>query len=132
MSTKGAATAVASGAEVNNVNEKITSLTHDDPINEKTSLSSGEEPGLGNTDGTPDSKQRDHDNEEGHSDDTIIITGADVANNLMSLRDDGEPALTFRSLLLATLLSGFQAAVNQIYQVSGVTIQVFWVWINYF
>jgi hypothetical protein len=51
-------------------------------------------------------------------DDTIIITGADAANHLLPLRDDFERSLTFRSLVLATILSGFQAVMTQIYNVS--------------
>ncbi|KAB5559610.1 OPT oligopeptide transporter [Coniochaeta sp. 2T2.1] len=78
--------------------------------------------------GSPDSPQitaapppvydADHDLDEkdNGSDDVIIITGADAAAHLLSLRDDGEPALTFRSLLLASCLAGFQAVMNQIYQ----------------
>jgi hypothetical protein len=54
----------------------------------------------------------DRDNEE-----HIIITGADAAAHLLSLRDDFEPALTFRSIFLASILSAFQAVVYQIYQV---------------
>ncbi|KAK4131015.1 OPT superfamily oligopeptide transporter [Trichocladium antarcticum] len=49
------------------------------------------------------------------SDDAIIITGADAALHLLPLRDDGEPALSFRSIFLATILSAFQAVMNQIY-----------------
>ncbi|RBR02524.1 hypothetical protein VDGD_05125 [Verticillium dahliae] len=45
----------------------------------------------------------------------IIITGADAAHHLLPLRDDFDPVITFRSLLLATLLSGFQAVMQQIY-----------------
>jgi hypothetical protein len=59
----------------------------------------------------------DHDQDSG-SEDVIIITGADAAAHLLPLRDDGEPALTFRSLFLATILSAFQAVMNQIYYVS--------------
>lgn len=51
------------------------------------------------------------------SDDAIIITGADAALHLLPLRDDGEPALSFRSIFLATILSAFQAVMNQIYTV---------------
>jgi hypothetical protein len=54
---------------------------------------------------------------EGDSEDHIIITGADAAAHLLSLRDDFESALTFRSIFLASILSGFQAVVYQIYQV---------------
>lgn len=58
------------------------------------------------------------DSDDGRSDDVIIITGADAAAHLLPLRDDGEPALTFRSLVLATALSAFQAVMTQIYSVS--------------
>jgi hypothetical protein len=50
--------------------------------------------------------------------DHIIVTGADAAAHLLPMRDDFEPALTFRSLFLASILSAFQAVVYQIYQVS--------------
>ncbi|KAF7877421.1 hypothetical protein EAF04_001098 [Stromatinia cepivora] len=49
------------------------------------------------------------------SDDIIIVTGADAAAHLLPLRDDGQPALSFRSIVLATVLSGFQAVMYQIY-----------------
>lgn len=55
--------------------------------------------------------------EGGDDDKHIIITGADAAAYLLPLRDDFEPALTFRSIFLATILSAFQAVVFQIYQV---------------
>jgi hypothetical protein len=48
----------------------------------------------------------------------IIITGADAAAHLLSMRDDFESALTFRSILLASILAAFQAVMYQIYQVS--------------
>jgi len=48
----------------------------------------------------------------------IIRSGKDAANHLLSLRDDGDPALTVRSIVLGTVMAGFQAAMNQIYQVS--------------
>ena len=54
---------------------------------------------------------------ESDDENAIIVTGADAALHLLPLRDDGDPALTFRSLFLATGLSGFQAVMNQIYQV---------------
>lgn len=52
------------------------------------------------------------------SEDAIIVTGADAARHLLPLRDDGDPALTFRSLFLASGLSCFAAVMYQIYQVS--------------
>lgn len=58
--------------------------------------------------------------EESSSDtdgEVIIVTGSDAAKYLLPMRDDFDPALTFRGILLATALTGFQATMNQIYQV---------------
>ncbi|KAK4140253.1 OPT oligopeptide transporter [Dichotomopilus funicola] len=69
------------------------------------------------------------------SDDVIIITGQDAAQHLLPLRDDGEPALTFRGVVLATILSAFQAVMYQIYtyKPTMITIQgTFIVMIAYF
>ncbi|KAG6015202.1 hypothetical protein E4U54_003992 [Claviceps lovelessii] len=55
-------------------------------------------------------KERDSDNE-----DMVIVTGYDASQHLLSLRDDFEPALTFRSIFLASILSSFQAVMSQIY-----------------
>jgi hypothetical protein len=52
--------------------------------------------------------------------DHIIVTGADAAAHLLPMRDDFDPALTFRSILLASVLAAFQAVVYQIYQVPSV------------
>ena len=52
------------------------------------------------------------------SEEVIIRTGADAAKHLLPMRDDGEPALTFRSIFLATCLAAFQAVMSQIYTVS--------------
>lgn len=60
-------------------------------------------------------KEKDND---ANSDDAIIITGADAARYLLPMRDDGDPALTFRSLLLSSGLAAFQAVMYQIYSVS--------------
>ncbi|OSS54159.1 hypothetical protein B5807_01345 [Epicoccum nigrum] len=57
-----------------------------------------------------------YDSHDGDSDDHIIVTGADAAAHLLPMRDDHDPALTFRSIFLATCLSAFQAVVYQIYQ----------------
>ncbi|QSZ32256.1 hypothetical protein DSL72_001830 [Monilinia vaccinii-corymbosi] len=59
-----------------------------------------------------------------NSDDVIIVTGADVAAHLIPLRDDGDPALSFRSLVLATGLSSFQAVMFQIYSFKPTSISV--------
>ncbi|XPT03472.1 hypothetical protein M3J09_012564 [Ascochyta lentis] len=54
----------------------------------------------------------------------VIITGADAAAHLLPLRDDQEPALTFRSLFLASILSAFQSVVYQIYQFKPTVITI--------
>lgn len=51
-------------------------------------------------------------------DEVIIKTGADASAHLIPLRDDFDPALTFRSLFLATGLAAFQAVMYQIYMVN--------------
>jgi hypothetical protein len=58
-----------------------------------------------------------YDSADEDDDNHIIVTGADAAAHLLPMRDDQEPALTFRSIFLATILSAFQAVVYQIYQV---------------
>ncbi|KAK3328179.1 OPT oligopeptide transporter [Cercophora scortea] len=62
-----------------------------------------------------DGSEGDKDDSDSGNDDHIIITGADAALHLLPMRDDYEPALTFRSILLATILSAFQAVMSQIY-----------------
>lgn len=60
-----------------------------------------------NTDGDSDTDSKEH----------IIVSGTDASKYLLPLRDDGDAALTFRGIVLATILSGFQAVMNQIYTV---------------
>ncbi|KAG6007738.1 hypothetical protein E4U21_005577 [Claviceps maximensis] len=55
-------------------------------------------------------KERNSDNE-----DAVIVTGYDASQHLLPLRDDFEPALTFRTIVLASVLSTFQAVMSQIY-----------------
>lgn len=55
--------------------------------------------------------------EKNEDDEVIIKTGADASEHLLPLRDDFDPALTFRSLFLATGLAAFQAVMYQIYMV---------------
>jgi hypothetical protein len=49
--------------------------------------------------------------------DVVIVTGGDAADHLLPLRDDFDSALTFRSIVLASILSCFQAVMYQIYNV---------------
>lgn len=44
----------------------------------------------------------------------VIRTGEDVSNFLIDVRDDGDPALTFRSLALGTVFAGLGAALCQV------------------
>lgn len=60
-----------------------------------------------------------HDKDEEVPEGQIIITGLDAATYLLPLRDDFQPALTFRSLFLASGLCCFQAVMSQIYSVRG-------------
>lgn len=48
----------------------------------------------------------------------IIRSGADASKYLLSLRDDDDPILTLRSVILGSAFACFQAAMNQIYNVS--------------
>ena len=44
----------------------------------------------------------------------VIRTGRDVSHFLVDLRDDGDPALTFRSLVIGTLFACVRAANSQV------------------
>lgn len=68
---------------------------------------------------TGDGGDHEKDEDGRSSDEVIIITGADAARHLLPMRDDFDTALTFRSLLLASGLSCFQAVMSQIYTVSA-------------
>jgi len=45
----------------------------------------------------------------------VITTGADVSNYAVEDRDDGDAALTFRSICIGTVVAGLGAALSQIY-----------------
>lgn len=44
----------------------------------------------------------------------VVTTGKDVSRFVVDLRDDGDAALTFRSLVLGTLFAGLGAALRQV------------------
>ena len=44
----------------------------------------------------------------------VIRNGEDVSNYLLDVRDDGDPAMTFRSLVLGTVFAGLGAAMCQV------------------
>ncbi|RKU40426.1 hypothetical protein DL546_002670 [Coniochaeta pulveracea] len=124
-------------APVNPVEGKVVEVPSHEAINEKKviTVGAGDElaekkaldadvqaaPPLYDADG----HNHGDDGNDAASDDVIIVTGADAAAHLLPMRDDGEPALTFRSLVLATGLSAFQAVMNQIYSFkpTAITIQ---------
>jgi hypothetical protein len=49
----------------------------------------------------------------------VITTGKDVSRFVVDVRDDGDPALTFRSFVLGTLCSGLGATLIQVSPFSG-------------
>ncbi|KAL4067063.1 OPT oligopeptide transporter protein-domain-containing protein [Scleroderma yunnanense] len=54
----------------------------------------------------------------------VIMTGSDVSRFLVDLRDDGDPSLTFRSLLIGTIFACLGAALCQIYLFKPVQVSV--------
>ncbi|KAI6040850.1 OPT oligopeptide transporter protein-domain-containing protein, partial [Pisolithus marmoratus] len=54
----------------------------------------------------------------------VIATGRDVSLYLVDERDDGDPALTFRSLLIGTVFACLGAALCQIYEFKPVQVSV--------
>ncbi|TEA22616.1 Oligopeptide transporter 6 [Colletotrichum sidae] len=100
---------------VNPIEGKIVSVPNHSTINEKNSV---ELPGKeldAEIKAVAPASDGDGPDKDDASEDVIIRTGADAARHLLPLRDDFEPALTFRSLFLATGLSAFQAVMRQIY-----------------
>jgi len=51
--------------------------------------------------------------------DKIIKSGADAAQYMLSDRDDGDPAITVRSMVIGTAFAAFYASISQIYKVSS-------------
>jgi hypothetical protein len=51
--------------------------------------------------------------------DKIIKSGADAAQYMLSDRDDGDPAITVRSMVLGTAFAAFYASISQIYKVNS-------------
>ncbi len=113
------ATSTAAMSEIFEVVPHSAAQAVSDPtsevINEKDAKKSELGPEI-----TPVSAADDTDSQdkEEANEDVIIITGEDAALHLLPMRDDFQPALTFRSLFLASGLSAFQAVMSQIYQVS--------------
>lgn len=54
----------------------------------------------------------------------IITTGRDVSRFAVDIRDDGDAALTFRSIVIGTVFAGLGAALSQIYLFKPVQMSV--------
>lgn len=54
----------------------------------------------------------------------IIKNGMDVSKYLISTKDDGDPAFTFRSIVLGTLFTALSSVITMLYQFKPVQIQV--------
>lgn len=107
---------------VNPVEGKAVDVPDHNEVHEKIAHAHGDEPGSKDEPytvdekGAPPSSSDDIDRgSDTDREDAIIVTGADAAQHLLPLRDDFDPALTFRSIFLATCLSAFQAVMSQIY-----------------
>ena len=44
----------------------------------------------------------------------VITNGKDISRYIVDLRDDGDPSLTFRSIVLGTIFAGLGAALYQV------------------
>jgi hypothetical protein len=49
-----------------------------------------------------------------HNGEPVITTGHDVSRFVVDIRDDGDTALTFRSMFLGTIFAGMSAALSQV------------------
>ena len=49
-----------------------------------------------------------------HNGEPVITTGRDVSHFVVDIRDDGDTALTFRSIFLGTIFAGMGAALSQV------------------
>ena len=92
--------------------EEMPSSEEKPSSGEKLETAVADEKGLGanidddNLDG--DSKPKFHNGEP------VIATGRDVSRFVVDIRDDEDPALTFRSMFLGTIFAGMGAALVQV------------------
>ena len=49
-----------------------------------------------------------------HNGEPVIATGRDVSRFVVDIRDDEDPALTFRSMFLGTMFAGLGATLSQV------------------
>ncbi len=88
---------------VSNVSDEKQSQDSDSKIDEKASISD-------------DSLTRSNTDEEVQmvNGEPVVTSGKDVSRYVVDLRDDGDAALTFRSLTLGTIFAGLGAALCQV------------------
>ncbi|KAG5641164.1 hypothetical protein DXG03_005870 [Asterophora parasitica] len=104
------------------------------PVSEKTPYSAKEADHDSNS--VDDSKEKDSDTSveaDNANDDEevtylkgepVVDSGRDVSRFVVDIRDDGDNALTFRSMVLGTVLAGLGAALCQIYLFKPVQMSV--------
>lgn len=98
-------------------NASPTSPADSDTALPEKSAATSKDSGVGEKDLSQQYNSHDPTIDSTDEEDVIIVTGADAAAHLLPLRDDGDPALTFRSLFLSSGLACFAAVMYQIYQV---------------
>jgi hypothetical protein len=59
---------------------------------------------------------------ETYNGEPIINSGVDVSKFIVDLRDDGDEAVTFRSLALGTVIAGLGAALSQVSRSLGIPV----------
>lgn len=105
------------------LDEGVVSVSGNDALNEKTTINVTSKGDHQLTTTSIGSGEIGYENDR-NSDDVIIVDGVDAANHLLPMRDDGDPALTFRSLILASGLACFQAVMYQIYMVCDYSLKL--------
>jgi len=99
-------TSPISKSSVDNDGDEATKLDYDGNINTEKKLGSE-----GSIVKTVDDEEVQKFNGE-----PVITNGRDVSRYVVDLRDDGDPALTLRSLTLGTVFAGLGAALCQVYE----------------
>ncbi|KAK7214772.1 hypothetical protein V2G26_002775 [Clonostachys chloroleuca] len=80
--------------------------------------------------GSPGQPEEEHSDDSRESDTTyvnghpVIRDGFDVSKFLISVRDDGDPALTFRSIVLGSVFTALSSVITMLYVFKPTTMQV--------
>ncbi|CAH0019924.1 unnamed protein product [Clonostachys rhizophaga] len=95
--------------------EKNTTVVQERPKTDRDS------PGEPEEDHSDDSRESDTTYVNGHP---VIRDGFDVSKFLISVRDDGDPALTFRSIVLGSVFTALSSVITMLYVFKPTTMQV--------